>query len=456
MSFTGQLAEQEQFRVVLILPWSQMVLVEQHGETRRLPRISIPRWTRTAEQLTKALQVRWTVRSIVIDLLPRSYDLPQCAVVEVRSRDWNFALAGFTPVQVGNLDEQELTTTERLTVSSIVVGDTEGRGPFSRLGWVEEAQAWIRESVIDRRVDFTEDVRQFTAGGFFALVRFGTLRGPAYWLKATGSPNAHELAVTQALARYSPDFVPPLIATRADWNAWVTEEVGLPLRDVLSLHSLEQSTHCLAGLQITSGTYVNDLLACGCFDQRSQILRTHLPELIQYLENAMARQTSTRVPPLEAVRLHGLGHLLETACSAMESIGIPDTLIHNDINLRNALFDGERTVFTDWSEACIGCPFLTFQHLWVQAVEADQTQIWASRVRATYKSHWACVLSESQIERALSLCPPIAIASFLYGRDISFTSPCRSLDQVQSYARSLARHMDRAVRTPDFLEALCN
>jgi hypothetical protein len=108
MNFTGQLAEQEQFRVVLILPWSQMVLVEQHGETRRLPRISIPRWARTAEQLTKALQVRWTVRSIVIDLLPQSYDLPQCAVVEVRSRDWNFALAGFTPVQVGSLYFAEL------------------------------------------------------------------------------------------------------------------------------------------------------------------------------------------------------------------------------------------------------------------------------------------------------------------------------------------------------------
>jgi hypothetical protein len=331
-----------------------MVLVEQHGETRRLPRISIPRWARTAEQLTKALQVRWTVRSIVIDLLPQSYDLPQCAVVEVRSRDWNFALAGFTPVQVGNFDEQELTTTERLTVSSIVTGDTEGRGPFSRLGWVEEAQAWIRESVIDRRVDFTEDVRQFTAGGFFALVRFGTLRGPAYWLKATGSPNAHELAVTEALARYSPDFVPPLIATRADWNAWVTEEVGLPLRDVLSLHALEQSTHCLAGLQITSRIYVDDLLACGCFDLRPPILRTHLPELIQYLEHAMARQTSTRVPPLEAARLNGLGYLLETACSAMESIGILDTLIHNDMNLRNALFDGERSSLS-WSGAlCAG------------------------------------------------------------------------------------------------------
>jgi hypothetical protein len=287
-------------------------------------------------------------------------------------------------------------------------------------------------------------------------VRFGTARGPAYWLKATGSPNVHELAVTRALAHYSPEFVPPLIAERIDWNAWVTEEVGLPLCDVLSLHALERSTHSLARLQIASGSRVDDLLASGCFDQRLEILRTHLPELIQYLELTMTRQTSTRVSPIEGTRLHELGRLLEVACSELESIGIPDTLIHNDMNLRNVLFDGERAVFTDWSEACISCPFLTFQHLWIQAADADQTLIWASRIRAIYKSHWACILSDFQIERALSLCPPIAIASFLYGRDVSFTSPYRNLDQVQSYARSLTRHMERAVQAPEFLEALCN
>ncbi len=108
----------------------------------------------------------------------------------------------------------------------LLPGNTQGRGPFSKVGWIEVAQDWIRDSVLDRVVEFSEDVRRLNASGSFALVRFGTLRGPAYWLKATGVPNVHEFQVTQTLSRYWPEFLPPFVAARTDWNAWVTEEVG--------------------------------------------------------------------------------------------------------------------------------------------------------------------------------------------------------------------------------------
>jgi hypothetical protein len=456
MTVNEDFIEQEEFRIVLVLPWLQIVLVEHRDHVYRLPRISIPRWIRVAAQLTEAILTKWAVRSIVVDLLPRSDDLSQCAVVEVRSHDWRFSLDGFTPVQVGDLDEQELTAMERLTVSSIIAGEARGRGPFSRLGWIEEAQEWIRESVSHHRVDFNDDVRPYSAGGFFVLVRFGTLQGPAYWLKATSAPNAHEFTVTQAISRYCPDFVPPLIAARTDWNAWVTEEVGQPLRAALSLHALEQTAHSLARLQITSAAHVEDLLACGCFDQRMPVLRSHLPDLICYLEDAMARQTSTKVLPLSANRLHELACFIGDASAAMGVIGIPDSLIHNDMNPGNILYDGVRVVFTDWSEAGVGSPFLTFQHLQIQAVDADETHTWAPRLKEIYKLHWRNVLSESQIERAFALSPPLAIASYLCGRDPSFTAPYRYNDSVQSYARSLARQMDRSTQSLEFLEALCN
>ena len=455
MAINGQLAEQEEFRVVVVFPWSQMVLVEQHGEHRQLPRINICKWTRTAEQLREVLQVKWGVQSIVIDLLPKSHELPPCAVIEVRARDWKLTIDALVPVLVDDIAERELTAAERLTVRSIIAGDTQTRGPFSKLGWIEEAQEWIRESVATYRVDFNEDVRQVSASGFFALVRFGTFHGPAFWLKATSAPNVHEFTVTQTIARYCPQFLPPLIAARTDWNAWVTEEVGQPLHDTFSLHAFQQSTRCLAQMQISSAAYVGELLACGCFDQRMPVLRSHLPELMQYLEKAMARQPSIKVLPLSTDRLHELGDLLEAACAAMERIGIPDTLIHNDMNPGNILFDGVRAVITDWSEAGIGSPFLTFQHLRVQAAEADETHNWAPQLKEIYKGHWQNILSEAQIDRAYALCPPLAIASYLCGRDPSFTSSHRSEDQAQSYARSLARHMDRFAQVPEFLEAIC-
>ena len=155
-------------------------------------------------------------------------------------------------------------------------------------------------------------------------------------------------------------------------------------------------------------------------------------------------------------RLHELGDLLKEGCAAIESIDVPDTLIHNDMNPGNILFDGLRAVFTDWSEAGIGNPFLTFRHLQVQALEADETCTWAQQLKQIYIDHWRNLLSESQIEMAFALSPPLAVASYLCGRDPSFTSSHRDIGSVQSHARSLARYMDRFARAPEFLEALCS
>ena len=90
----------------------------------------------------------------------------------------------------------------------------------------------------------------------------------------------------------------------------------------------------------------------------------------------------------------------------------------------------------------------------IQNASADPT--WAPGLTAAYKQHWRPVLSDFQIERALALTQPLAIASYLYGRDPSFTSEYRHDARHQSYARSLARHMDRVVQAQEFRRALCN
>lgn len=454
MRLAEQFPEQREFRIALLLPYSRMILVEHRDGIDQMPRLRISNRTRPAEQLSEALRAKWRIRSVVIDFLPQPRNLSRCVVIEVRSPNWKYAVDGLSGVRVSDLDEREVTVEERLALHSILAGDPQDRGPFSKLGWIEEAQEWIRERVTVHPVDFTEDVDRFSAGGHVALVRFGTHRGPAYWLKATSAPNAHEFVITQALACCCAAYVPPLVAARADWNAWVTEEVGRPLHDTLNLHSFVQSIHCLADLQIASATHIDTLLACGCNDQRLPILRAYFPELIRYLDDVMARQTSTKVRPLTNKQLMELGHLLEHACAAMETLGVPDTLIHNDINPGNILVDGTRAVFIDWSEAGIGSPFLTFQHLWVHASEAEETHTWASQLKNVYRRHWLAFLKEFQIERALALSPPLAIASYLLGRDPSFIAASRGDATVQSYARSLGRHMDRLARCQNFLEAL--
>jgi hypothetical protein len=432
-----------------------MVLSEKHEMSYRLPRISIHKQSRRAEQLNEILHAKWNLQTIVLDFLPASEGSGPGAVIEVRTVDPTFACDRLSAVRVEDLDEQELTATERITLCNILAGRVQDRGPFSKLGWMEEAQTWIREELVDRHLKFDEDVRQYSASGRVALIRFGTLHGPALWLKGASAPNEHEFAITKTLSQLFPGFLPPLVAARSDWNAWVTEEAGYPLHGSPSLQSFEKATHCLAELQIDSVHQVATLLSCGCFDQRMSVLRVHVCELVRYLDDAMSRQTSTKVAPLTSADLHEIGCLLEDDISAMEAIGIPDALIHNDLNPRNILVDETRATLTDWSEAGIGCPFLTFQHLLVQALEADETHTWAPQLKDLYKRHWRTILNDHQIERAFTLSPPLAIASYLCGRDPSFTSPYRSNESVQSHARSLARHMNRFVRSTEFLEALC-
>ena len=55
------------------------------------------------------------------------------------------------------------------------------------------------------------------------------------------------------------------------------------------------------------------------------------------------------------------------------------------MNLGNILSDGIRTVFTDWSEAGVGNPFLTFQHLQAQALAADETHTWVQGLKDIYE-----------------------------------------------------------------------
>jgi hypothetical protein len=375
-------------------------------------------------------------------------------VIELLTRDWNSSVHGFRPIRVDEVDEQELTEPERATLHSILAGESLNRGPFSRVGWIEEAKTWIQASVPDRMLEFSGDVRAFNAEGRFALVRFETAQGPAYWLKATGAPNTHEFTVTKTLARYLPSYLPPLVATREDWNAWVMEDSGRRLSDTASLRSFEHAISSLASLQKASVPHLEELMASGCLDQRMPILRAHLSEMTRYLAEIMAKQTSTKVPPLPSERLHEIGDLLDQACAAVQSAGLPDTVIHNDMNGNNVLFDGTRAVFTDWAEASIGNPFFTFHHLLAQARSEDPT--WAPGLTAAYKQHWRAVLSDAQIECALALTQPLAIVSYLCGRDPSFTSEYRHDARHQSYARSLARHMDRVVQAQEFRRALCN
>jgi hypothetical protein len=431
-----------EYRCVLVRPHSHAVLAFANDGRYHLPRVHISRSARPAREVQRAIKARWGLNILVLDIWVAQQGLRACAVAERLTPEM---ASTFNEVPAEQLKSSELHEEEYRDLKLLLEGRP--KTLFSHIGWIDEAIAWT-ESATGRTFCSSRCVEQWNAGGDFELLRMRSDDGRHYWLKATGEPNAHEFAITRLLWKLCLDFLPKLVSARDDWNAWLTEDAGDPLPDAPSPDELVAAAKRMAGLQLLTIGQTDDLLAAGAFDQRLPVLRSHIDSVIAYLIDAMARQTSTKSTPLSRDRLLELGEILRDVCFRLEALDIPDTLIHNDLNAGNILCNGGRCVFTDWSEAAIGNPFLSCERL---------CQLNANRqidVRSVYRESWLSRTGEAKVDHAFALAPPIAIYAYLYGRGdwlgIQGTRP-----EFDSYARSLARHMDHAVQSRQLRGLLC-
>jgi Phosphotransferase enzyme family len=438
----------DQYRIIFLQPGSQEIWAHWVHGALRLPRIAIPPRTRPAEQLQLAIEDRWGLRSIVLEILRGGCDTGPCAVIEVPRQA---PRRGMTATGIDLIACADMTDDARRAVTKILLNRGLIRRPFSRPGWINEAREWV-QAAVGREIPLSNQVRQYNAAGNFALLRFGARDGARYWLKATGEPNTHEFGMTKLLGEICAASVPTRLAERVDWNAWLMADAGEP-PDCWTYPELELAVSTMADLQQRTIGHAEDLLRAGAFDQRLCVLRSHLGELFEYLDQAMTRQSSTKVPRIESRRLWEMAIQVRDACLLMESLEIPDTVIHNDMNSSNVLFRGQACVITDWCEAGLGNPFFTFQHLC--RLKPKRREDWAFGLQDAYRRCWLERLGSFRIELAFVLAPPLAILSYLYGRGRWLCSRERNDPRVESHARALARHLERAAQDRRLLEALC-
>jgi hypothetical protein len=273
--------------------------------------------------------------------------------------------------------------------------------------------------------------------------------GYSCWLKATGPPNDHEKAMTVSLSRLFPSFVPRLISVKEEWNAWLTEGAGNPLSESLTEDALTNAASTFATFQTQTVDHLDALVVAGAFDQRIGILKAHIDFVIGYLTAAMTRQHSTNVSPLSPQRLQEIADILRNACNYIEDAAIPDSLIHNDLSAGNILYNQAGCVFIDWSEAAIGNPFLSCARL------CQLNPKYQGNICSIYRQTWLEGRNAAVIDGAFALMPLLAIYACLYGRG-DWILDADPDSQFESYARSLARHMDRAAQAPGLLEVLCH
>jgi hypothetical protein len=451
-----QMIEHTDYRLALILPQSRQLLGIQGAGAIELPTISISPWERPAEQLTGRIEDKWKIQTIILDILVGPGSETPCAVAEVRTDSWDFEREGFCVAELDNIGDLWLEDEQRESLSAILSGNEVDRGAFAQVGWIEKAQEWIRSSIDSHEVIFTGEILQLNGGGAFCLLRLGTRSGPAYWIKGVGAPNAHEFAITGYLAQHYPEYLPPVIAMRSDWRAWVMEEFGSSLHSSPTLDDFKRAVHQLANLQKRVAKSPDELLAAQCADHRTGLLDSQIDDIFEYLDEAMGQQASRKALPLSTSRLHEIRTVLHDACFVLRELRIPDSLIHGDISPGSILCNGSNCVLTDWCEAYVGNPFIAFEQLCVHVRRSTgDSSLWIRALTQVYRSCWADLLTERQIEKTLQIVPLISVLSYLYGRGDWLHTSRRNEPAVQSYSRGLARHMDRIATDPALIEAIC-
>jgi len=128
----------------------------------------------------------------------------------------------------------------------------------------------------------------------------------------------------------------------------------------------------------------------------------------------------------------------------LEELDIPDTIGHMDLNPHNIFYSDSGTVFLDWAEAFIGCPFFSFEYL-LQHFRRTYFATSSSEqdFRNSYLACWRCLLPAENIHAATRLIPLAAL--FAYAAtlcDDIFSHP-PALPAQRRYLLQLLRKMKR-------------
>jgi hypothetical protein len=447
--------ESIEYRIAFVSADSVKVLVLENSSGYEMPRVSIPRWTRPARELRKAIHACFGIHALILDLSLAGGLWGPFAVAEVLSCDFGSSLV---PVDISSIPASTLSEEERRRIEEITQGSVES--PFARIGWIRDAIAWL-ESATGQSLSSRGRFEQYSAGRGSSLVRFQMDDGSAYWLKAAGGPNRHEFAVTSVLSHLCGVYVPWVVDSRTSWNAWLAAEEAtsleaLPRQPKELLRYLRKAVDALAAIQIRTAGRTDALLAAGAFDQRPAVLSSRSAAFFSYLEEAMAQENPADTPGIERKRLEELHHIFEDSCERLEALEMPPTVVHGDMNLGNILFGSSHCQFIDWAEAYVGSPLTTFQHLLLL------NPIQEGRIRNSlneclerqYRTRLLAICEADRLDEAFLFMPLVAAFSALHVRGDWLSTPLRYDSRRQRSARTFARHIDKAGREPQLLAAL--
>ncbi len=208
--------------------------------------------------------------------------------------------------------------------------------------WLADVTAWI-----DERADRSGEIAQPHVRPWATVLRVPTRDG-GLWFKATIPAVAHEVTVLDRLAARSAGSVPELVAADEARGWMLMRDGGERLREVIERdRRLEHWLGVLplyAELQIAATPDAELFVERGVPDRRLTTLAEQYERLLERVDRPEDGRLVPRVAAL---------------CEQLASVGISETIQHDDLHDGNVLTHDDTYVVFDWGDSCVTHPFLT-------------------------------------------------------------------------------------------------
>jgi hypothetical protein len=173
------------------------------------------------------------------------------------------------------------------------------------------------------------------------------------FLKCPAPAAKHEVALTVALAAHCPGRIAEPIAADADAGWMLFADGGSVLRDRnqeegFSWKRWEAFGHAAGELQLEASRHLELWFGAGCRDARLGRLPDLKLELVERYEARVGNETAKRLKALM------LGPLVEP----LAELGLPDSILHNDLHDLNVFAGDEGLRIFDWGDAVVGFPLM--------------------------------------------------------------------------------------------------
>jgi hypothetical protein len=239
--------------------------------------------------------------------------------------------------------------------------------PWTQPGWLDQATAWVRAELDRENLHLLGPIEQPHIRPWSTVLRAPISSGDVYF-KAVPPLLKHEVAVTEALARWRPDCIPHIRATDLERGWMLMSDSGTRLRDIIrptqDISPWLDVLPLYAKLQIEMSSHLEALFALGAPDRSLAILPS-LYELLLGDREILRIDRTHGLTSREYERLLDLTPRLTELCGELAKHSIPESLHHGDLHDGNIFRQHDRYIFFDWGDCSITHPFFSFRTVMV-------------------------------------------------------------------------------------------